>query len=103
LGRAWFNAGFAELAAGAAAAAARAFEKSIALDYRRPTSLYNLACSYARQGRKDEAFDALFHAVDAGFDQAGMIADDEDLDSLRGDSRFQKVLRASRDGHHASR
>jgi tetratricopeptide (TPR) repeat protein len=103
LGRAWFNMGCAKLAAGDAAAATRAFEKSVALDYRRSTSLYDLACSYARLGRKDDAFRALFESLDAGFDQPGTIADDEDLDSLHGDPRFQKVLRASREARRASR
>ena len=91
-GRAWFNLGFASLAGERPEAAAEAFQKALELNYRKPTTMYNLACSYARLDQKDAAFDWLFKALDAGFDAAWTLRGDEDLDNLRGDPRFRKAL-----------
>ncbi len=95
-GRAWFNLGFASLAAEHPEAAAEAFRKALELDYRKPTTMYNLACTYARMDQKDAAFDWLFKALDAGFDATGTLRGDEDLDNLRGDPRFRKALAIAR-------
>ena len=94
-GRAWFNLGFASLAGDRPEAAAEAFQKALDLGYRKPTTQYNLACSYARLDQKDKAFEWLFRALDAGFD-SGMLRSDEDLDNLRGDPRFRKALEVLR-------
>jgi tetratricopeptide (TPR) repeat protein len=91
-GRAWFNLGFASLAGERPETAAEAFQKALALNYRKPTTMYNLACTYARLDQKDAAFDWLFKALDAGFDATGTLRGDEDLDNLRGDPRFRKAL-----------
>jgi beta-lactamase regulating signal transducer with metallopeptidase domain/tetratricopeptide (TPR) repeat protein len=95
-GRAWFNLGFASLAGDRPEAAVEAFGEALKLDYRKPTTLYNLACSYARLDQKDQAFDFLFKALDAGFDATGTLRGDEDLDALRGDPRFRKALEIAR-------
>jgi beta-lactamase regulating signal transducer with metallopeptidase domain/Flp pilus assembly protein TadD len=95
-GRAWFNLGFASLAGERPEAAAEAFQKALGLNYRKPTTMYNLACSYARLDQKDVAFDWLFKALDAGFDATGTLRGDEDLDNLRGDPRFRKALSIAR-------
>jgi len=96
-GRAWFNLGFASLAGDRPEAAADAFRKALELGYRKPTTMYNLACAYARVDQKDAAFDWLFRALDAGFDQAGTLRGDDDLDNLRGDSRYRQALSIVRD------
>jgi len=93
IGRAWFNLGFATLAAGDAARSAEAYEKALSLHYREAVSLYNLACANARLGRKDQAFDALFEALRRGFGNRSLLRDDDDLDSLRRDPRFREALR----------
>ncbi len=93
LGRTWFNLGLAELKGERPEAAAEAFEKALALSYRKPTTLYNLACSLAKAGQKDKAFERLFQALDAGFDESSTLRDDEDLDSLHSDPRFRKAER----------
>jgi beta-lactamase regulating signal transducer with metallopeptidase domain/tetratricopeptide (TPR) repeat protein len=103
LGRAWYNLGFARLAADDAEGARQAFEKSLSLDYRRAATLYNIGCAEARLNHKDRAFERIFQALDAGFDQVGTITDDEDIDSLRGDARFRQVLRRVEDVHRASK
>ena len=95
-GRAWFNLGYASLQADRPEKAAEAFQKALDLNYRRPTTMYNLACSYARLDQKDKAFDRLFAALEAGFDGTGMLRSDEDLDNLRGDPRFRKALEIAR-------
>jgi Flp pilus assembly protein TadD len=92
MGRAWFNLGFVQLRAERPDAAAESFQKALELGYRKPTTMYNIACSYAVADHKDQAFDWLFKSLDAGFQADGMIRSDEDLDNLRGDPRFRKAL-----------
>ena len=58
--------------------------------------MYNIACAYSRLDQKDAAFDWLFKALDAGFDETGTIRSDEDLDNLRGDARYRKALSMAR-------
>jgi tetratricopeptide (TPR) repeat protein len=99
LGRAWFNLGYARLAAGQPPAAAQAFEKSLALGYREPTTMYNLACAYARMGRTDEAFDLLFRSLESGGVQGSHLRRDDDLESLRSDPRFRKALKIAEKKH----
>ena len=95
-GRAWFNVGYASLAGDRPEAAVEAFKKALDLGYRKPTTMYNLACSYARLDQKDPAFDWLFKALDAGFDGTGTLRGDDDLDNLRGDPRYRKALSIAR-------
>jgi non-specific serine/threonine protein kinase/serine/threonine-protein kinase len=59
---------------------------------------YNLACSAAGAGRRDEAFDYLHRAVEAGYNDAQLIRTDDDLKSLRNDPRFDKLV-ADLKGH----
>jgi Flp pilus assembly protein TadD len=95
-GRAWYNAGYASLAGDRPEEAAAAFKKSLELGYRKPETMYNLACSYARLDQKDAAFDWLFKAIDAGFDETWTMRHDDDLDNLRGDSRYRKAVEIAR-------
>ncbi|MEP6768056.1 MAG: M56 family metallopeptidase [Acidobacteriota bacterium] len=90
MGRVWFTLGYAEIRSQRPAAAAEAFQKALDLGYRKPASLYNLACSYAQLDQKDRAFDYLFKALDAGFNP-NSLRHDEDLDKLRNDPRFRKA------------
>ncbi len=59
----------------------------------KPLVWYNLACSYARLGRADQAFDSLDHAVALGYRDAHGMRSDRDLDSLKTDPRFNALLR----------
>ncbi|MGE5413397.1 MAG: tetratricopeptide repeat protein, partial [Syntrophomonadaceae bacterium] len=95
-GRAWYNLGFALLAGDRADEAAAPFRKALDLGYRKPATMYNLACTYARLDQKDAAFDWLFKALDAGFDETSTLRWDDDLDNLRGDSRYRKALEIAR-------
>ncbi len=91
IGRAWFNLGYAAIRSSEYDEATRALDRALALGYRKPTTMYNLACSYALRGEGDKAFDWLNQSLDAGFDGRNMD-DDHDLDALHGDARFQKAL-----------
>jgi tetratricopeptide (TPR) repeat protein len=59
---------------------------------------YNLACSCALLGRKDEAFERLREACELGFDDLNLLRRDHDLDTLREDARFQEIERLVRKG-----
>ncbi len=53
---------------------------------------YNLACAYALSGKKGDALDRLEKAVAAGFTRKQQYLADDDLASLRGDPRFEKLV-----------
>ena len=53
---------------------------------------YNLACGYARLGRKDDALASLLKAADQGFGTRAGYEQDEDLGPLRGEARWSDVL-----------
>lgn len=90
--RAWFNLGYARIEGDRAAEAIPAFQRALERNYRKTTTMYNLACAYSLMDRKDEAFVWLFKALDAGFDANENLRGDEDLDNLRGDPRFRQAL-----------
>ena len=59
------------------------------------TSLYNLACLAAVQGDKAKGLDWLRQSVDAGFNAAGWMPRDPDLESLHG-SEFDTLVERAR-------
>ena len=73
--------------------AARAFVAAAQAGVREGTSLYNAACARALASQKAEALDLLQRAVDAGFDDPDHLREDDDLDGLRDEPRFQQLLR----------
>ena len=91
-GRAWFNLGFTALQARDFQTGIDAFQRAIALDYRVGTSSYNTACGYALQGNRDAAFQWLQKARAEGFDLSDHLDDDEDLESLHGDPRWDALV-----------
>lgn len=56
------------------------------------TVFYNLACSLALTGHKDEALGALERAVKLGFDDFKHLKKDPDLKPLRRDPRFKALF-----------
>ncbi len=87
--------GYAELGANRNEDAVRHYEQAFAAGIpagrnTRGAASYNLACGYARVGRKQDALDALARAVDEGFGQG--MADDADFASLRTEPRFRELL-----------
>ncbi|HMA28524.1 MAG TPA: M56 family metallopeptidase, partial [Thermoanaerobaculia bacterium] len=100
-GRAQYNLGYAQLLAERPEQALPAFTRALELGYRKPATLYNLACTHARLDEKDKAFERLFEAIDAGFGSPHQIRHDEDLDSLHGDPRFRQALQRAAKGEDA--
>ncbi|MFL6247164.1 MAG: TPR end-of-group domain-containing protein [Thermoanaerobaculia bacterium] len=97
-GRAWFNLGFAALQMRDFGTAIDAYNRTLALGYRVGTSSYNMACAYALQGNKDAAFDWLERARAAKFELEDYVDNDEDLESLQNDPRWDRLI-ASLDVH----
>ena len=81
-------------------AAKKRFQESLQVERRiiqlRPTDSlahYNLACSYALLKQPDLAIGSLRKALEHGYDDFRYILKDRDLDSIRKDSRFRKLIR----------
>ena len=60
-----------------------------------PENWYNLACSCALTGRKDEALKALDQAIQLGYSDFDWLQRDQDLESLREDERFRSLIARS--------
>ncbi len=73
---------------GALAEARRAVEINPGL----PEALYDLACYYALSGQVDVALQTLRQAIDLAPRFKQMAKEDPDLESLRGESAFKKLL-----------
>jgi len=53
--------------------------------------LYNAACFYSVQGHTDDALRCLQQAMDNGWRAKDWLANDPDLDPIRGDPRFKEI------------
>lgn len=58
-----------------------------------PTARYNLACRYALLKQRDKAITALRKAVELGYRDVEFMQEDHDLDSIRKDPRFRKLVK----------
>lgn len=74
------------------------YEKGLLIDKRLarlkksdPVVHYNLACSFALIGKKDEAFRALGRAIRLGYRDWDHLKRDPDLKGLRDDPRFKAL------------
>jgi tetratricopeptide (TPR) repeat protein len=67
--------------------------RALALEPDDPMVLYNVACIYSLAGLPGEALTCLERAVDAGLTQRGWLEHDSNLDSIRGDPRFQALMK----------
>jgi non-specific serine/threonine protein kinase len=56
--------------------------------------LYNVACGLTLLGEHEEALECLENAVKYGFGHKAWLEHDSDLDSIRGNPRFQALLKA---------
>jgi serine/threonine protein kinase/Tfp pilus assembly protein PilF len=59
-----------------------------------PDAWFNFACGAAVAGRREQALEYLRRAIDRGYNDAEPMTTDKDLKSLRGDSRFEKIVAA---------
>jgi hypothetical protein len=58
-----------------------------------PGTLYNGACAYARLGESDKAIEMLERWVEHGAGGASWVREDPDLAVLRGQPRFEALLK----------
>ena len=56
------------------------------------TSAYNIACGYSLLNKKDDALDWLEKSIEAGFAKFDHMENDTDLDNIRDDKRYKKLL-----------
>jgi len=91
-GRGWFNLGYALHYSRQFAEAIEADARAAQLGFRPATSAYNTACSQAMLNQTDAAVNSLRQAIELGFTSYGHLESDEDLESLRGDPRFEALL-----------
>jgi len=73
--------------------AAANYQRAIEAGFDRAfVSWYNLACIRARQGETDGALDALERSIESGFTNFELLRTDAELESIRGEARFDKLL-----------
>jgi len=58
------------------------------------TMWFNRACVESRVGNLEQAAEALTKALDAGYENHELVLTDPDLEALRADDRYGKILRA---------
>jgi tetratricopeptide (TPR) repeat protein len=97
-GVAWFGLAYCMHMSGAHEKAISLHQKAATFDQFEGISLYNLGCAYALTGQTDQALKALEASHAAGFDMTEGLRFDSDLDSLRDDARFEKLLAKVLDG-----
>ncbi len=91
-GAEWYGRAYEHHSADRYPEAIEAFKRAADLDFRKATSMYNIACGYSLLNDKDNALAWLQRAFDSGFSSADLLASDSDLDPLRTDLRFKKIL-----------
>jgi adenylate cyclase len=58
-----------------------------------PTVLYNVACIHSVLGQTEPSIEYLERALEKGFSHIDWIKHDADLDPLRDDPRFNRLLK----------
>lgn len=58
-----------------------------------PTAHYNLACRFALLKQRDKAITTLRKAVELGYRDFAFMQEDHDLDSIRKDPRFRRLVK----------
>lgn len=67
-------------------------ERALGQDENEPIVLYNVACFFAMQGDPERSLELLTRAVERGWGDRAWLETDSDLDSLREDERFKRLL-----------
>ncbi|MGQ9591447.1 MAG: TPR end-of-group domain-containing protein [Planctomycetota bacterium] len=67
-------------------------EELVAAEPENPVFRYNLACSLSALGRIDRAFEALEKALELGYEAIDEMRSDPDLENLRKDRRWSRLL-----------
>jgi Flp pilus assembly protein TadD len=98
IGPAWFQLAYCLHMEGKLDEAIKAHKKAAKFEQFAPTATYNLACAYSLQKKTDLAIETLQKAVKLGFDDPEQIDGDSDMDNIRKDERFVKLLAKLRNG-----
>ncbi|MFI5196985.1 MAG: TPR end-of-group domain-containing protein [Thermoanaerobaculia bacterium] len=96
-GARWYEAGNELLDAEQLERSEKAFRTAASLGYRVGASTYNAACALSRAGKKAQALEALDAALEAGFDDPGLLERDDDLDGIREEPRFAELKKKAED------
>ena len=67
--------------------------RGLELDSEDSMLVYNVACVYALGGDSEKALDCLERAIESGLGHRDWVDNDPDLDSLRGNVRFQSLVK----------
>ena len=67
-------------------------KKLVEIQPEEPIFHYNLACSQSLLGEVNGALDSLQQAIDLGYNNLEYLQEDSDLETIRKDSRFSKLL-----------
>lgn len=54
---------------------------------------YNMACAFSMMREKGKALASLRMALDAGYDNVEWLGEDKDLDNIRGEREFQRMIK----------
>lgn len=88
----WHNKGYALHNLGRHEEALKAYEKAIEIKPDDHNAWYNLACSYSLKKEKDNALKSLRKAIENGFNDLSHIRQDKDLDFIRNEDEFKKII-----------
>lgn len=95
---AWFKLGYSLHGAKKLDEALPIHMKAAAFPRYAAVASYNVACVYSLKGDKDQAFEWLDKAVAAGWDRVEAMDGDPDMDPIRKDARYEKVLAKMKSG-----
>lgn len=73
------------------------YKKALELEPNNSIALYNIACTYSRMKRIEDALDALERCVEAGYRDVEWMEKDSDLDNLRDEPRYKAIVRRLRE------
>ena len=90
--RALYLGGTALVAIGETEKARAWAERALDTDRNEPAVLYNVACVYSMLGDIDRGIELLTEAIDNGFGYLAWLKNDNSLEALREDPRFQALL-----------
>lgn len=91
-GESWYERAHSYYMRGRFDKAGRAYDNAAKFGYNRATAYYNAGCSWALAKQPDAAIKSLQASFDEGFEDLDMYGSDEDLNSLRQDPRFKKLM-----------
>jgi tetratricopeptide (TPR) repeat protein len=95
-GRGWLRLGVALASLGRYGEAVSAIENAEKLSWLPPIIRFQLARVEALASNKERALDWLKKALDAGYSSPDALASDEAFGDLRGDPRFEEIVRRAR-------